>query len=258
MKNRKEGRPALCYAVFGLALLAAATCLSGCAATEVALEHKDLKVSTQMSSTIFLDVENRTARTVYLDVRNTSDKDIDVRPLIESRLVAQGYTVTPNAKEAFYILQMNILQVGVADPSAAHESLYAGWGGQLAGGVAGAMIGGNRTSNSFGGAMNGAGIGGLVGGAGELIAGALVKNVTYSIITDLQILERTDEAVKQTVQSDLAQGTGTRVLQTSESTQGRKKYQTRILSTANQVNLKFEQALPILEEQLAKSVAGLL
>jgi len=238
--------------VFGLCIMLS---LSGCAATEIALEHKDLKVQTQMSATVFLDVEDRTEKSVFLDVRNTSDKDLDVLPLIEARLTANGYVIKPLAKDAFYILQLNILQVGVADPSALHSSLYAGWGGAVGGAVAGSAIGAG-SANPMG-AYNGAAVGGFLGSAGELIAGSLVKDVTYSMISDLQIMERTDEAVKQSVNSNLVQGTGTQVVQTSESTRNRRKYQTRIVSTANQVNLDFKDALPPLEEQLAKSVAGI-
>ncbi|EOX3822253.1 MULTISPECIES: complement resistance protein TraT [Enterobacter] len=38
----------------------------------------------------------------------------------------------------------------------------------------------------------------------------------------------------------------------------RAKYQTRVVSNANKVNLKFEEAKPVLEAQLAKSVANIL
>jgi hypothetical protein len=227
----------------------------GCAATQVALEHKDLAVSTKMSSTVFLDVENRVEKTIYLDVKNTSDREMDVRPQIQSRLTAAGYTLAPSAADAFYILQANILQVGVANPSALSEALGAGFGGPLAGMAAGAVLGANSSSPQ--GIANGAAIGGLIGAAGEMIAGALVKNVTYSMITDLQIMERSAQPVNQTVSSDLTEGTGTRVVQTSTGAMTRRKYQTRIVSTANQVNLKFEEALPVLQGQLAKSIAGI-
>lgn len=36
----------------------------------------------------------------------------------------------------------------------------------------------------------GAGIGGLAGGVGELVAGSLVKDVTYTTVADLMISER--------------------------------------------------------------------
>ena len=138
----------------------------------MALEHKDLKVQSQMSATIFLDVEAPAEKTIFVDVRNTSDKDIDVASLIKSRLEQKGYAVVASAQQASYVIQANVLQVGMANPSALHDALGAGWGGPLAGGVAGALIGGNRTSNSYAGAMNGAEIGGLIGGAGEMVEAA--------------------------------------------------------------------------------------
>lgn len=242
-----------------LVLLGLLALLGGCAATQVALEHKDLAVETKMSATVFLDVEARVEKTVFLDIKNTSSRDLDLESAVRTRLEQKGYQIVPLAKDAFYILQVNVLQVGTANPSALHESLYAGWGGALAGGVAGAVVGGNKSGffDSWRGSEKGAGIGGLIGGAGELISGALVKNVTYSILTDVQIMERSSEAVSQRVETSLEQGTGTKVVQTSDGSRTRKKYQTRILSTANKVNLKFEEALPTLTEQLVKSLAGL-
>nr|EJO2700081.1 hypothetical protein [Escherichia coli] len=47
-------------------------------------------------------------------------------------------------------------------------------------------------------------------------------------------------------------------LQNSDKHRNRHKYQTRVVSSANQVNLKFEEAKPHLEDQLAKSIANIL
>jgi len=241
-----------------LTLAAASLVLSGCAATQVALEHKNLKVQTQMSHTVFLDAEKPSERTVLLDLKNTSDKKLDqVEPMIRQSLQARGYRLVNSPAEAFYILQANILRVGLHDPSALRSSTFDGSDGVAAGVVAGAAIGaaaGGLDSDWGYGAV----IGGLAAGGAELIAGSLVKNVTYSMITDLQILERTDEKVAQVINSDLQQGSGTRVHQSSESVRERRKYQTRIISTANRVNLSFQTALPVLEQQLATSIAGIL
>ena len=46
-------------------------------------------------------------------------------------------------------------------------------------------------------------------------------------------------------------------MQTSQQTTQKKKYQTRIVSTANKVNLKLEDAINPLTQGLAKSVAGI-
>lgn len=227
----------------------------GCAATQIALEKKDLKVETQMSDTIFLDVEAQVERTIFVDIKNTSDKNIDVANPVMNLLSTRGYRVTLNPREAFYILQGNILYVGKADPSALRESLYAGYGGTLAGSLLGAAVGGATHGST--GAWVGAGAGALVGGAAELVAGSLVKDVTYTVVTDLMISEKSAEKVDQRVQSNLKQGKSSTIYQTSQSTTERKKYQTRIVSSANQVNLTFEEALPPLVDGLSRSIAGI-
>jgi hypothetical protein len=226
--------------------------LGGCAATQVALEHKDLNVQTQMSSTVFLDLESRLQKTVFLEVRNTADRDLAIEPMIKAQLQRAGYQVLSDPHEAFYILQVHVLQVGKADPSALRQAVRSGSGTPLGTALTGAAIG--RATGGSHRDLKGA----AIGLAAEIIVGALVKNVTYSIITDIQITERTDASVAQKVQTNLHQGTGTEIAQTSESVSNWKKYQTRIVSTANKVNLKFEDALPALEQQLAKSVAGIL
>lgn len=47
-------------------------------------------------------------------------------------------------------------------------------------------------------------------------------------------------------------------MQTSSEQSNRLKYQTRVVSNADKVNLKFETAKPVLEAQLAKSIAGIM
>jgi len=219
-----------------------------CAAAQIALEKKDLKVETKMSDTIFLDIEKQPERTIFVDIRNTSDKDIDIKSLIQSKIQGKGYVVTSTPGKAGYILQGNVLYVGKANPSALRESLYAGYGGVLGGALAGGVL--SRSAR-------GAGAGGLLGGVAELVAGSLVKDVTYSIVTDLMISERSSDVVSQTIKSDLHQGKGSKILQKTESKERRKRYQTRILSTANKVNLKFEEAINPLVNGLARSIAGI-
>ena len=208
--------------------------LSGCAATQVALEKKNLKVETQMSDTIFLDISNQSDRTVYLDIRNTSDKDIDVTPYIINQLEDKDYTIVNAPADAYYIVQANILYVGKADPSALRQSVYQGWGG-VAGGAA---------------------IGAMLGGFAEVLTGSTTKDVTYTIMTDVQIFERSPLPVAQTRSATLKQGKDVSILQSSSSVTDRYIYQTRIASSANQVNLELENALPPLMDGIGRSIAG--
>ena len=251
----KDQRPLRVLVSLG-ALSIASLLFTGCAATQTALEHKSLDVQTQMSQTVFLDAEKAADRTVLLSIKNTSDKPIEIENLIRQRLEAKGYRLVANPAEAYYILQVNVLQVGKQNPSALRDSQFGPYDSAVGGAVAGGAIG--SVINHCDGAGYGGAIGGLAASGVDLIAGALIHNVTYTMVTDLQILERTDEQVAQTVSSDLQQGTGTRVLQTSQSVRERRKYQTHIVSTANKVNLGFDKALHLLEDNLAQSIAGIM
>ncbi len=232
-------------------------CISvGCAATQVAIEKKDLSVQTKMSETIFLDAQRPAPKTVLLDLKNTAGVAMDIKPLITRDLQAKGYTVVQTPAEASYILQGNILYVGKADPSALDKSLYSGYGGVVAGAAAGAMIGGATHGGT--GAAYGAGIGGLAGGAAEMVSGSLVKDVTYTIVTDVLITENVAPPAPPAAQTaKTAKGKKTNVTKVKHTVPESKKYQTRIVSTANKVNLKLEEALPALTDGLSKSIAGI-
>jgi hypothetical protein len=240
-------------------LLAAGTVsvlLSGCAATQVALEHKSLDVQTRMSQTLFLEAEKPADRTVLLEIKNTSDKPVEVAGPIRQRLEAKGYRVVNSPNEAYYILQVNVRQVAKASPSALSQSRFTPADSAAAGAALASAFG--ASMENFDGPGQGAAIGEVAAKVADLVAGAFVHNVTYRMITDLQILERTDGQVNQTVSSDLHKGSGTRVLQTNQSIRERRKYQTQIVSTANKVNLNFDKALQLLEDNLARSIAGIM
>ena len=238
-------------------VLGAAIALSGCAATQVYLENKDLQVQTRMSATVFLPPATPGKRTVWVDVRNTSDQDIDLGQL-GSLLTSRGYRIVDNPEKANYHLQANILYVGRDDKSAIRQSsLYGGWGGPVAGVAAGTAAGAGIGGTPLGVGVGGI-VGGIVGGVAEMIAGSLVKSVVYTMVTDIQIAERSAAPVAQTQHSNLQQGTATTVTQNVTETSGWKLYRTRIVSTATKVNLDFNEAKPQLTNGLLKSVANSL
>lgn len=241
---------------FVIAMLFAALTFSGCAATVTALKYKDLEIQTKMSETIFLEPVPIEKRTVWVDVKDTSDQDIDLTP-VAGLLAAKGYRVVANPDSAHYLLQVNVLYVGKASQAAIDQSVQVGFGGPLIGMAAGAGIGAIASNNPFG-SLVGAGVGGLVGGMAEVIADSLVKAVTYCVITDLQLSERSATPVSQVQRSHLKQGTQTRVQQEARETTDWKRYRNRVASTATQVNLDFNNAKPALVERLMKSLAGLL
>ncbi|EOK1984518.1 complement resistance protein TraT, partial [Escherichia coli] len=99
---------------------------------------------------------------------------------------------------------------------------------------------------------------GLATGLIGMAADAMVEDINYTMITDVQIAERTRTSVRTDNVAALRQGTSGSKIQTSTETGNQHKYQTRVVSSANQVNLKFEEAKPHLEDQLAKSIANIL
>ncbi len=80
----------------------------------------------------------------------------------------------------------------------------------------------------------------------------MVEDVNYTMITDVQIAERTKTQVQTDNVAVLRQGTSGAKVQTSTETGNQHKYQTRVVSNANKVNLKFPEAQPVLERPAGK------
>jgi hypothetical protein len=229
--------------------------LPACAATTTAIGKRSLDVQTRMTDSIFLEPVTTEKRTVLVEVRNTSDRpDLDIAPTVRAAIAARGYRVVDDPKDAHFLLQTNVLQVGRTSRTAAEGSFAKGFGSAVVGGAAGAGIGraaSDQTEVIIAGAVAGV--------AASAVADAFVQDVTYSIITDVQISERAGEGVMVTerTRQDLAQGSsGRRILSTTE-VHDWKRYQTRIMSTANQVNLDFEDAAPELTAGLTRAIAGI-
>ncbi len=233
-------------------VIGASLALSGCAATQTALAHRNLNVSSRMSETIFLDPVPERQRTIYVQVRNTSDQALNTTHIaqeLSQALLAKGYQ-TVSSEQAHYVLQANVLAIGKMDEAAAQSALQAGFGGALVG-----MTLASTAQSSLRGVAGGA----IAGGLSEMLADTLVKNVTYSAITDIQISEAAvpasngnsghaglDAAAVKKSPSGVQQGSGRWSY-----------YRTRMVSTANQVNLSFDEALPQLQNQWVHALSGL-
>ncbi len=235
-------------------LLLIALLASGCAATTTGLGKRDLEVQTKMTDTIFLEPVSAYERTVLVQVRNTSDQAVfDIAAAVETSIAEHGYRIVERPEQAHFLLQANVLQVGVASPSAAEQTFAGGFGGSLIGGAVG--VAGARIASDDPRALV---AGGLVGAATAGVADALIEDVTYTVITDVQISERAGESVVVTERLDqnLRQGSGSRIISASQ-THDWKRYQTRIMSTANRTNLEFEDAAPQLARGITRSIAGI-
>ena len=77
------------------------------------------------------------------------------------------------------------------------------------------------------------------------------------MVTDILITEKTGRNVQTTTRNSVKQGNSGSMTSTSNGSSNMEKYSTRVLSTANQVNLNFNSAIPILEDELGKVVGGI-
>ena len=97
--------------------------------------------------------------------------------------------------------------------------------------------------------------------AGALLAtmvDASVKDIYYTIVTDVRISERTKKGtlVTESSQSSLTQGTSGHKTSSFVESVDWKRYQTRIVSVANQVNLDFPTAEVHLVKSLVQSISN--
>lgn len=235
------------------AIATAIVMLASCAATQTAIEHHNLETSTRLSKTIFLDPVSDRQKTIYIHTKNTSEQTMDINKPLARALSAKGYRVVQNPDIAHYLLQANILQVGKMSVSASQSALGGGYGSALAGAGTGAALG---ALSGQGGTML---AGGLVGGLTGLAADALVKDVNYTMITDVQISERAGKGIKvhEQFNSALGNGTSSGTYQTSSRESQYQRYRTRVVSNADKVNLAFDKARPALEQGLIKTLAGI-
>lgn len=265
----------------GLALLAAVTTLTGCAAGDALLNHRELEVETHMSETVFLDPIPPNLKTIFVTARNTSDHpELDVKGPLSTALIARGYTLVNDPKAAHYLLRLNVLQAGKVDADDRSALLSAKYGEPLLGGsiglAAGSAIGGT-----------GAGIGvGLAAAAGTVAANHFYKDVLYATVLDIQLSERplsgakvktntvtgagqfngSDEisvtnkkkgATHTTVVGETATRNARVVTQNIDEEKDFKQYQIREVAYAEKVNLKFEEANPLLITKLTSTLSNL-
>lgn len=209
-------------------LLISVHLLTSCSAASLAISKKNLDVQTKMNKTLWLNPVPAAQKTIYLQVRNTSDKQQFNLDAIRGNLEAKGYRILSSSSHAHYWLQVNILKVGMTSMSAAEKAGQSGPGSSLEGAVVGAAAGALVAPGSPR-AWLGAG---LAGAAVSLVANSAVKDVVYVAITDIRVSEKQKNGQY-------------------------KHYPRRIVSTAEKVNLKFEQAFPALENGLIGSISGL-
>lgn len=231
--------------------------LGGCAATHVALSKKDLDVQARTSSAVFVDPVARAKRTIYLDVKS-GVMEFDRRAFkqfVQNQFTTNdnGYVLVDDPETAQFQMVAYVLNLEKASPSAAEVALSQGYmGGSIAAGAAVGAI--SNSSHRY----TGAAVGGIVGGAAELISSSLVKDVTYMLVCDIQIKERAANGVivrKDSRVDSKVSDSGTSRQTYSEAT-NKKEYRTRVVTTANKVNLELAEAQDLMFQKTAYAMSG--
>jgi hypothetical protein len=246
-----------------IAILALSVWLAGCAATQTSLSKKDLDVQTKTSTSIFVDAVTANKRTIYLDIRS-GVQEFDrnqFRNFVSQQFQnnSNGYRLSDNPETAQFTMVAYVVNLEKASPTAVQAALGQGFisGNSTAdSAIAGAALGSAMSSraDSTKGALGGA----VALGAVDFVAGNLVKDVTYMLVVDVQIKERAapgaivrkDTAIKTKVSDDGASK------QTVSEVSNQKEYRTRIVTTANKVNLKLEEAQPKMFDKTAYALSG--
>ena len=242
-----------------VAAVTALALMTGCAAVHTSVAKRHLDVQTRMSDAVFLDPVGPDKRTVFIQVRNTSDKpNFDLEGPVKNAIRAKGYQVLDDPEAAHFKLQAQILSVSKASVTAAEAALQGGYGAPLAGITAGAVAGvatGGSSQNMAVAGVAGAVVGGLI----ETVTNAAVQDVFFVAITDIQLSQKAAAGVtgQRDLQVDASQGIGGSETTTFSEVTNEKRYRTRVMSTANKVNLKYEEAAPELNAGLTRVLAGL-
>ena len=218
-----------------------------CSTMHTIISKRNLDVQTKMSDTIWLEPAAANQKTIFVKVSNTSGNNLNIEQKIISVLSAKGYRIVNDPAEAKYWLQANILKVDKVNLD--NENGFSD-------AVLGAGIGGVLGAQRSGGASTAIGWG-LAGAAIGTLADALVDDTAYAMVTDILITEKTGRNVQTSTRNSVKQGNSGSMTSTSNASSNMEKYSTRVLSTANQVNLNFNSAIPLLEDELGKVIAGI-
>ena len=218
-----------------------------CSTMHTVISKRNLDVQTKMSDTIWLEPAAANQKTVFVKISNTSGKNLNMEQKTVNTLSAKGYRIVNDPAEAKYWLQANILKV---------DKVNLDKDSGFSDAVLGAGIGGVLGAQRSGGAYTALGWG-LAGAAIGTLADALVDDTAYAMVTDILISEKTGRNVQNSTRNSVKQGNSGTMTSSTSSSSNIEKYSTRALSTANQVNLNFNSAIPILEDELIKVITGI-
>ncbi len=248
-----------------ISVLTLVTFLWGCAAASTAIKKRELFVESKTSHSIILEPVAPYKRIVYASVRDLSGNSMrkPMQAKLEEILRSEGFTVTKNPDEANMMLTGSIIAAGKSTSSDSNKYLSSGYKGGAEGAVIGGILGGSPNGRNA--AVGGA----LLGAASGFLADTLVEDVYFTFVMDVQLRERPLEGdrIQNKAQDSTQKGTSSANSQTSSKTSSSVVrganynwiiHETRVVTTANKMNLEIEEAIPEVQKKTAETIAEML
>lgn len=188
-----------------------------------------LETNVKMTKSVWLKPVEKEKRSVYISLKNISQENLEILPILKSRLEAKNYVLVDNSNNADYVLMINILFANNLKEAYAIKNA-AGIG--IATGII-AAAGNSGAKDSL-----------LIGATAALATGLVTKALedeTYRAVVDVTVEEKREEI-----------GVSSEVMG-----QGYKTHQTRVLAEAVQTNLKLDEALPALSNKVAMQISNI-
>ncbi|MFI4882642.1 MAG: complement resistance protein TraT [Phycisphaerales bacterium JB064] len=273
-------KTALAAALIGGILLAST--LTGCTAAARGMGRITAnKYASAQSGTVWvvpppqLEPPAPENKKVYVSFQNISDADVDLTQLLRDAATSQGWQLVSNPQEATYRLRARTRFFGEVEPETggADTARAMGWISGAAVGLGTYALVENATDSWAAGAGAGAAAGGLVG-LGMTNASKVRE---WAMITDFVLEEYSPEPIEFELLADsdtsgsttagvgssrMGEGGATSQRTGSTATMTRTSnyfpHGVRLSAWANQMNMKEDEAMPLIRERVERIVQQML
>lgn len=202
---------------------------SGCAATHMSIRHGEFSTHTEVSESVFLELDTQLPATVYVSETSTMEEDVTVRPMLDEHLSSMGYGLSESPEQATYVLQLNhrkLAETELSGEQSVNDAVELAWMAGVGAGVAADILGHPEISDEVA----------LAVGVIAFLLDAKSKHLAYTLTTDVLLTE------------SILDG------QSLE----RRYHETQVVGGASKVNLSKAEALPSLVNGVSRSISRLL
>lgn len=247
-------------------IVAIATTMLGCSAVTTAVKKQDLVVESYISHAVTLEPVSPDERVIYTRVKDVSGNQMrkEMQRIMEANLKNEGFVITRDPKKANLMLDATILRSNKSTSDDSNAYLSQGYKGGAEGALTGATvaaIAGGSGKTTAGAALAGAAVG--------FLADTLVDDVYYTFVMDIELRERPLEgdSITNTQRNKSASGFNGGHKQVSNKRGSNVVrgsnfnwivHQTRIVTTANKMNLTIDEAIPAVQKRTANSLAEMM